>query len=81
MILEHTNVSYILNNKNIISNNNNSSNPQTEKKSVSDITSASRKRTEFLNIIFLKRNIYYIVTTIAFIKDKQGTVYYTLLFN
>ena len=81
MILEHTNVSYILNNKNIISYNNNSSNPQTEKKSVSDITSASRKRTEFLNIIFLKRNIYYIVTTIAFIKDKQGTVYYTLLFN
>ena len=31
MILEHTNVSYIQNNKNIISNNNNSSNPQTEK--------------------------------------------------
>ena len=27
---------------------------------------------------FFKRNMNYIVTIIPFIKDKQGTVYYTL---
>ena len=64
-ILEHTNISHILNNKNIVSNNNNGSNPQT--KSISNITLSSRNRTEFLDKIFFKKNNF-VITTTAFVK-------------